>query len=93
MVAHHVRALASTLASRISKSPFGLASAATTISLLLAACGTAPPFHHNVRSADPRASVPAVNYNSAVRGYISQRPVEPGSWREQNERVTPTPRR
>lgn len=89
MIAHHARALASTLAGRVSKNSARLASAVAAITLLVTACATAPPFHQNIGSADPRSPAPGVSYNSAVRGYVSQRPVEPGSWREQNERVTP----
>jgi hypothetical protein len=43
--------------------------------------------------ADPSASVPPARYRSTFASYISRRPVAPSSWREQNERVAPTPKR
>lgn len=42
--------------------------------------------------ADPSAPVAAVGYRSTLGSYRSQRPVEPGDWREINERVTPQPK-
>jgi hypothetical protein len=39
--------------------------------------------------ADPSSSVRAARYSSVLSGYVSQRPVSPKPWREQNERVTP----
>lgn len=41
--------------------------------------------------SDAPIRVPAVNYRSVTGSYVKQRPVEPGPWREQNERVTPPP--
>lgn len=43
-------------------------------------------------AADPWAPVPHVRYRSTIEPYKRQRPVEPGPWREQNQRVTPQPR-
>jgi hypothetical protein len=42
--------------------------------------------------SNPTARVAATTYRSVVSGYVSQRPVEPAPWREQNERVTPPPK-
>jgi hypothetical protein len=42
--------------------------------------------------ADPAARVPPAAYRSTLGPYARQRPVEPASWREQNERVAPAPR-
>lgn len=39
--------------------------------------------------SDPAVPVAAVGYRSTVGSYVRQRPVEPRSWREQNERVAP----
>jgi hypothetical protein len=61
--------------------------------LLAAACVSAPERPYaGPDPSDPTARVPAVAYRSAVSGHVSQRPVEPASWREQNERVAPRPR-
>jgi hypothetical protein len=43
--------------------------------------------------SDPSARTPAAAYRSVLGGYVSQRPVEPVSWGEQNERVKPAPKR
>jgi hypothetical protein len=42
--------------------------------------------------SDPNARTPPVRYRSTVGPYRSERPVEPSSWGEQNQRVAPTPR-
>lgn len=42
--------------------------------------------------ADPNARVPVVSYRSSVAPYSSLRPTAPSSWREQNDRVAPTPK-
>jgi hypothetical protein len=65
---------------------------AVVIALAISACSSALPSSY-VRSADPSAATPAVVNNSVVRGYISQRPVEPGSWLEQNQNVAPRQKR
>jgi|GEM_PF-1418180 len=39
--------------------------------------------------ADPGAPVASAPYQPVLSGYVSQRPVGPKPWREQNERVTP----
>jgi hypothetical protein len=42
--------------------------------------------------ANPTAKVAGVGYVSTTRPYVSLRPVAPVGWREQNERVAPTPK-
>ncbi len=39
-----------------------------------------------------RARVPPSAYRSTLGSYTSQRPVEPTPWREQNERIAPSPK-
>jgi multidrug efflux pump subunit AcrA (membrane-fusion protein) len=65
---------------------------AAAIALALSACSSPLPSNY-VRSADPSAATPAAVNSSVVRGYISQRPVEPGSWLEQNQNVAPRQKR
>src|SRR5262245_17904158 len=57
---------------------------------LLAGCADAPrtPVAGGPDPADPAARVPRVDYRSTTGTYRSQRPVEPASWGEQNERAT-----
>lgn len=42
--------------------------------------------------ADPGAKVAGVGYRSTVAPYSSLRPTTPSGWKEQNQRVTPSPR-
>jgi len=42
--------------------------------------------------ADPGARVAGVGYRSTIAPYTSLRPTAPSSWREQNDRVAPTPK-
>jgi hypothetical protein len=70
-----------------------LVAGACALSLLSAGCVTSADVPPAV--PDPSVSsirVPAVTYRPVLRGYVSQRPVEPAPWREQNERVAPSPR-
>jgi hypothetical protein len=58
--------------------------------LLVQGCAATPPAPVAGRNpADPAARVAPVAYRSTVGPYQSQRPREPGPWREQNERVAP----
>lgn len=41
--------------------------------------------------ADPAARVAGVGYQSTVAPYASLRPSPPSGWKEQNQRVTPSP--
>jgi len=70
----------------LSRAVFGLCLAA-----LVASCASAPPVA-SADPSDPHVRVPAAAYQSAFERYSSQRPVEPSSWREQNERVAPQPK-
>jgi hypothetical protein len=42
--------------------------------------------------SDPSVPVPKTRYQSSLGTYERQRPVEPGPWRQQNERVAPQPK-
>lgn len=68
---------------------------ALVLALLAAAC---KPVSYPVAvaaadPADPAVPVAATRYQSTLGPYVSQRPVEPSSWREQNERVAPQQKR
>jgi len=89
MFAQNARLLAFVFA-RSAKSCISVLTAA--IALAVSACSSPLPSNY-VRSADPSAATPAVVNSSVVRGYISQRPVEPGSWLEQNQSVAPRQKR
>ena len=66
----------------------GLIAAALT----LAACLPATAPLAGPDPADPGAKVAGVGYRSTVAPYTSLRPTAPSSWREQNDRVAPTPK-
>ncbi|MEX0589532.1 MAG: hypothetical protein WD207_00440 [Xanthobacteraceae bacterium] len=64
------------------------------LGLLSAACTRSPAQPVAAANpADPEAAVPAAaRYRSSLGTYVSQRPVEPAPWQEQNERVAPRPK-
>ena len=39
--------------------------------------------------SDPKVRAPSTAYRPVLGRYVSQRPVEPAPWREQNDRVAP----
>ena len=55
-------------------------------------CSAPPTSPFAADPADASARAPAVRYRPVLEPYTARRPVEPGPWREQNERVTPAPR-
>jgi hypothetical protein len=60
---------------------------------LIEACTPIPPVPLvGPDPADPRSRVPAVAYRSPLGPYVSRRPVEPTPWRDQNDRIAPTPK-
>jgi hypothetical protein len=64
-----------------------------TLGLSTGACFATPerPFV-GPDPADPKTRVASTAYRPALSGYVSQRPVEPAPWRQQNERVAPAPK-
>lgn len=58
----------------------------------VAGCATPPPPLSGSDPSNPRALVPRVNYRSTTTSYVSQRPVAPAPWRQQNDRVAPQPK-
>jgi hypothetical protein len=71
----------------------GPIAALLSVALLAAGCTAPPPPLAGADPADPAARVAAAGYRSTLSGYRSQRPVEPGSWIEQNQRVAPESKR
>jgi hypothetical protein len=62
----------------------------TAIAVASASCAPMPPaVVLGPDPADPAVRVPAVQYRSVVASYRSRRPVDPGPWRNQNEKVNP----
>ena len=61
------------------------------VALTLAACMPATVPLAGPDPADPGAKAAGVGYRSTVAPYTSLRPTAPSPWREQNDRVAPTP--
>lgn len=62
--------------------------------LLTQGCTPPPPLPFaGTDASDPDVRVPPAVYRAAVRGYSSQRPVEPAPWRERNDGVVPPPKK
>lgn len=58
--------------------------------LLLAGCATVPPAPVSLaHPANHEASARPAAYRPVIGPYASQRPHDPGGWRENNERVAP----
>lgn len=67
--------------------------AIAALALVIEACTPVPPVPlAGPDPTDPRARVPAVAYRSPVGPYESRRPVDPSSWQDQNDRITPAPK-
>ena len=86
----------SRIAVRIARRPIGrvvrLCALFTAVAALTQACAVGPPLQlSDPDPSDPSAPTRPVAYRSTVGRYVSQRPVSPGSWQEQNQRVTPRP--
>jgi hypothetical protein len=61
---------------------------------LIAVAGCAAPLQPSAGPdpSDPSVRVPPAGYRSTLGAYRSQRPVEPGDWKDINERITPQPK-
>ncbi|ETR76224.1 hypothetical protein X566_16785 [Afipia sp. P52-10] len=55
----------------------------------IAGCAPLPPPFIGADPIDSASPVALTSYRSGLSGYRSQRPVDPGSWIEQNQRVAP----
>jgi hypothetical protein len=72
---------------------FRPAAGLTAVALLIQGCAPIPPRpFQGANAADPAARVRAMTYRPVLGTYTSQRPVDPASWRERNERVAPAPK-
>lgn len=67
--------------------------AVVLLGLLIAACAAAPAKQVAVNDpASAEVPVPPVRHRSSLGSYISQRPVDPVPWTEQNQRIAPQPK-
>jgi len=66
--------------------------AAAAIALVLASCSQMPQPLAGPDPSDPQARVRPAGYRPVVGSYASQRPAEPLSWRDQNDRIAPVPK-
>ena len=68
----------------------GRALALLAVLALLEGCAVPPAPLAGWHPANPDAPVPPVAYRATP--HVSQRPVEPATWSEQNDRVAPRPK-
>ena len=94
MLAHFGAKIAavSTVAARLFDTRYRIPAAVAAAALTLGGClpTTAPLI--GADPADPGAKVAGVGYRSTIAPYSSLRPAAPAPWREQNDRVAPTPK-
>jgi hypothetical protein len=66
---------------------------ALALAVLTQGCSGAPtsPFV-GPEPSNPFARTPPAAYRSTIDPYVSRRPAEPDPWRQQNERVAPSPK-
>lgn len=76
---------------RFHKGKFLLCFSAAVAALAVAGCAVPAVPLAGADPADPNARVAAVGYRSTVAPYTTLRPTVPTSWREQNNRVAPSP--
>jgi hypothetical protein len=91
----HLRAFDAAVQSAVTRpfqSRFGLLAIGLPLALLLAGCDPPAPPLAGSDPSDPGARAPRVGYRSTISPYKRQRPVEPGPWDEQNQRVAPQPK-
>ena len=89
MFAHHCLR-ASALRGRRILHNFKQLSPAWLCLLLLAGCTAAPPAPvSGAHPANPDSGARPAAYRPVIGPYASQRPRDPGGWRENNERVAP----
>ena len=58
----------------------------------VAGCAAPSPPLAGPDPSDPSVRVSPAGYRSTLAPYRSQRPVEPGDWKDINERITPQPK-
>ena len=63
-----------------------------TVTVLLVGCIPTGGTLVGADPADPTSKVAAEGYRSTVAPYTSLRPTPPQGWREQNQRVAPSPK-
>lgn len=90
MLARNWRTTAIEFAARVRK-PLTAATSVGLLALATSACSVGET--RPVRAADPHYGLQPISHNSSTRGYVSQRPVEPGDWQEQNRQVAPQQKR
>jgi len=69
-----------------------VALAAAAITMAFAGCAQTPPRLAGPDPSDPLAPARPAAYRSVIGPYASRRPVEPSSWRDQNDRIAPAPK-
>ncbi len=81
-----------TVAARLFDTRYRIPAAVAAAALTLGGCLPTTVPLVGADPADPGAKVASVGYRSTIAPYSSLRPAAPAPWREQNERVAPTPK-
>jgi hypothetical protein len=71
---------------------FRILAGMAAMAVMLGGCMPTPVLLAGADPADPGARVAGAGYRSTIAPYTSLRPTAPSSWREQNDRVAPTPK-
>jgi len=81
-----------TVVERLFGTRFGIVGALAAAAVTLGGCLPTTVPLAGPDPADPHAKVAGVGYRSTIAPYSSLRPAAPAPWREQNDRVAPTPK-
>nr|WP_247989267.1 hypothetical protein [Bradyrhizobium sp. 186] len=81
-----------TVAARLFRRRHAVPAAVAAAALTLGGCLPTTVPLVGADPADPGAKVAGVGYRSTIAPYSSLRPAAPAPWREQNDRVAPTPK-
>jgi hypothetical protein len=81
-----------TVAARLFDTHYRIPAAVAAAALTLGGCLPTTVPLVGADPADPGAKVAGVGYRSTIAPYNSLRPAAPAPWREQNDRVAPTPK-
>jgi hypothetical protein len=81
-----------TVVERLFGTRFGIVGALAAAAITLGGCLPTTVPLARPDPADPHAKVAGVGYRSTVAPYARLRPTAPTNWRDQNDRVAPTPK-
>ncbi|MGT2440937.1 hypothetical protein ACU4GH_39835 [Bradyrhizobium betae] len=87
-----ILAAVQSVAGKVFGNRFRTIAATAATALALGGCMRTPAPLAGPDPADPNVRVAGVGYRSGIAPYTSMRPTAPSGWKEQNQRVTPSPK-